>query len=450
MAGFEQIIELYSTLVEKPQTDFGWAKGLENAKAHNYTQEWFDTLPSEIWQYCAAVGNPFKLGHIDKGLTVVDLGCGAGVDLLISAYLVGVEGKAIGVDITPKMVDKAKSHALLGGFTNVEVFQSSFDTIDVEDASIDIVISNGAINLTSCKESVFAEIYRILKNDGKIYFADMIDISEETYCSNTEATSCCASEKEDWANCVTGTLKKEKLIDIIKDAGFKDVKCVAVNHYTTADTTRGATFKATKMSMKERRHKHWENIYKTKDTTKVFWHQTSPMKSLKLIEKYSYSNASVIDVGCGTSLLVDELLQNNYVDISLLDTAQSSLDIIKKRIPKKNVNYICEDILDFKSDSKFDIWHDRAVFHFLLTKEERIRYLEVLKDSLKDDGIAIISTFKIDGPISCAGLDIVQYDHISMASELTNELELIESEEYIHITPSQNEQKYIYFMIKKK
>jgi len=177
MANSTQIIELYSELAVNPQKDFGWEKGLENAKAHGYKEEWFEKLPSDVWEYCAAVGNPFSIGEIPEGATVLDLGCGAGVDLLISAILVGESGKVTGVDITPKMVEKAKEHVKRAGFNNVNVLESSFDTIAIEDESVDIVISNGAINLTSCKESVFAEIYRVLKPDGKIYFADMIDIS---------------------------------------------------------------------------------------------------------------------------------------------------------------------------------------------------------------------------------------------------------------------------------
>ena len=260
MSDFKQIIDLYSELADKPETDFGWAKGLENAKAHEYKEEWFEVLPKEIWKYCAAVGNPFSLGQIEKGSKVVDLGCGAGVDLLIAAHLVGSEGKAIGVDITPKMVEKAKEHAKLAGFNNVKVLESSFDEIDVEDESVDVVVSNGAINLTSCKESVFAEIYRILKPEGKIYFADMIDISEENACCSLEQSSCCDNTEEDWANCVAGTMRKDELITLMQDAGFKDVECVSMTHYTTAETTQGATFKAIKIPSEIRREKHWNQI----------------------------------------------------------------------------------------------------------------------------------------------------------------------------------------------
>jgi len=179
MADNTQIINLYTELAQNPDKDFGWDKGLDNAKAHDYKEEWTNALPTEIWQYCAAVGNPFIHANIKEGDTVLDLGCGAGVDVLVARLHVRDKGKVIGVDITPKMIQKATEHAQLAGFSNVTLLESSFDNIALEDASVDVVISNGAINLTACKESVFTEIYRVLKPNGTISFADMIDISKE-------------------------------------------------------------------------------------------------------------------------------------------------------------------------------------------------------------------------------------------------------------------------------
>ncbi|MFT5661817.1 MAG: arsenite methyltransferase [Sulfurimonas sp.] len=446
-----QIIELYTELAQNPNKDFGWDKGLENALAHGYKQEWIEKIPSKVWEFCAAVGNPFKDAEINKGDTVLDLGCGAGLDALVASLLVGESGEVVGVDITPKMVEIATDHAKEMKAKNVKILQSSFDAINVEDESVDVVISNGAINLTSCKESVFTEIYRVLKPNGKIFFADMIDISiDEGSCCLVEQASCCDSGEEDWANCVAGTMRESELIELIQKAGFKDVKCTGHNHYTTAQTTKGATFIATKIPAQELREKHWNSLFQRVDYTQVLWHQTSPQKSLELIKKYTKSHANIIDVGCGASHLVDNLLECGYKNITLLDTSKYSLDIVQSRVSNDNIRCECNDILNFKTDKKFDIWHDRAVFHFLLSKKERIKYFEILNDSLKDEGIAIISTFKVDGPTQCAGLDIVQYNHASMLSQLTDEFELIESEDYLHITPKHTQQKYIYFIIKKR
>ncbi|MGB5964682.1 MAG: methyltransferase domain-containing protein [Sulfurimonadaceae bacterium] len=447
MAGHEQIIKLYSELADQPGKDFGWDKGLENAKAHNYSEEWFEKLPSEIWDYCAAVGNPFELGTIEKGSTVLDLGCGAGVDLLVSALLVGETGRAIGVDITPKMVQKAKEHAKLAGFTNVEVLESSFEEMALEDESVDVVISNGAINLTSCKESVFAEIHRVLKPDGKIMFADMIDVSTE------DATTCCAasSEEGDWANCVAGTLREGKLIDIMSQAGFGEIECTGLTHYKTSDTTYGATFRAKKKELTQVRQSHWDNVFKTKDYKKVLWHQNSPTVSLELITRYSTQDDAIIDVGCGASFLVDRLIDKGYKNITLLDTSKTSLDIVKSRLATNAdiPTYICSDIMHFEPSQQFNIWHDRAVFHFLLLKKERVNYFETVMESLVSGGIAIISTFRVGGQTQCAGLDILQYDHNKMLEELPQGLELIKYEEFTHITPSESEQAYSSFVIRR-
>lgn len=198
------------------------------------------------------------------------------------------------------------------------------------------------------------------------------------------------------------------------------------------------------------REKHWNNIFQKLDYTQVLWHQSSPKKSVELIKKYAKNDANIIDIGCGASYLVDTLLNDGYKDITLLDTAKTSLDIVHSRINNDNVQFICKDILNFKTDKKFDIWHDRAVFHFLLSKKEREEYFKVLDNSLKAKGVAIVSTFKVDGPIQCAGLDIVQYNHKKMSDELPSNLILIQSEDYEHITPKESTQKYIYFVIQKR
>lgn len=440
----KNIIELYTELAQNPQKDFGWDKGLDNAIAHGYKQDWIDKIAPKVWEFCAAVGNPFTNAEIKKGDIVLDLGCGAGIDVLVASLLVEDSGKVFGVDITPKMVEVATIHAKEANANNVKILQSSFDAIDLEDESVDVVLSNGAINLTSCKESVFAEIYRVLKPNGKISFADMIDISEPS-------SECCSSSAEDdWANCVTGAMRESELIELIQKAGFKDVECNGHTHYTTAETTRGAIFSATKIAAEELREKHWDSIFQKADYTQVLWHQSSPQKSVELIKKYAKNSVNIIDVGCGASYLVDTLLNDGYKNITLLDTAQTSLDIVKSRLNNSKVEFICSDILNIETDKKFYIWHDRAVFHFLLSKKERAKYFKVLANSLNSKGIAIISTFKVDGPTQCAGLDIVQYNNQKMLDELPSNLTLIQSEDYTHITPKGTTQEYIYFVIKKR
>lgn len=234
----QQVIELYSDLALHPHKDFGWAKGIENARSHGYKEEWIEKLPLQLWDYCAAVGNPFSIGEFPLGSTVLDLGCGAGVDVCVAALLVGEGGKVIGIDITPLMVQTAQRHAKDAGLNNVKVVEGSLESLPFEDESIDVIISNGAINLTSSKEKVFSEAFRVLRRGGKLYFADMIKRSDVQ-------VSACSSE-DSWADCVAGTLAEACLLAQITGAGFSNAQCMGHTHYTTSASTIGATFRAEK------------------------------------------------------------------------------------------------------------------------------------------------------------------------------------------------------------
>lgn len=440
------VIDLYTQLALNPEKDFGWEKGLENAKSHGYKETWVEAIPSHIWDYCAAVGNPFSLGDFPEGSIVLDLGCGAGVDVCVAALHVGKTGKVIGVDLTPMMVQTAARHAQEAGFETVEIIEGNLERLPVEDESVDIVISNGAINLTASKPKAFAEIFRVLKPEGKLYFADMIDISEGT-CE----TSCCSqSGSGDWANCVEGTLKKEELMEMMRKAGFIEVECRGINHYTTSPTTAGATFRATKGDG-DVKQRHWENVYATKDVSKVGWYQQVPSMSLSILEKIgSTSKDSIIDVGCGASLLADTLIDLGYEEITLLDISQSALEIIKKRLGMTAdlPTYCVGDICTFSSRKHFDVWHDRAVFHFLQKEEEQQAYLDTLHQSLSTQGHAIIGTFGVNGPDSCSALPVRQYNEEEMKNLIQDRFEILEVMDETHITPSGSEQHYCFFILK--
>ncbi|MCU7800409.1 MAG: class I SAM-dependent methyltransferase [gamma proteobacterium symbiont of Lucinoma myriamae] len=199
------------------------------------------------------------------------------------------------------------------------------------------------------------------------------------------------------------------------------------------------------------RKDHWETIYKTKDHKKVGWYQESPDTSLNLLSKIHYHpEQSIIDVGCGSSLLADSLVKQGFKDITLVDLSSEALSSIKNRLGDKAEipRYLCRDITKTSFNKTFDIWHDRAVFHFLTDAQDRAHYMTNLANSLSKNGRAIIGTFSLNGPNSCSELDIVQYDEEKMSAELNNNLEIEYTEINIHVTPNGGEQEYIYFILK--
>lgn len=243
-----EIIDLYTDLAQHADKDFGWEKGLQNAIKQGYKKEWLDHIPEPVWFYCAAVGNPFELGSFKQGQSVLDIGCGAGVDLCVASLLVGETGHVYGIDLTPAMVEKAMEHARLSKLSNITVYEGSIEKLPFDDESINTVISNGAINLSSSKEKVFSEIYRVLSPGGALFFADMI--RDESYKPDNKPSTCgdetdsCSNES--WADCVSGTLHSGELLQVMKNAGFVDVEQVSITHYKTSDSTVGATFRSIK------------------------------------------------------------------------------------------------------------------------------------------------------------------------------------------------------------
>jgi len=197
---------------------------------------------------------------------------------------------------------------------------------------------------------------------------------------------------------------------------------------------------------------HWQSIYNTKDHQKVGWYQEVPKISLDLLNKIKADpTQSIIDVGCGASFLVDYLIKANFTKITLVDLSITALETIKKRLTiKGNIPiYLSADITQVVLEQSYDIWHDRAVFHFLVEKVDRQNYMDQLAKYLAPNGHAIIGTFSPNGPISCSGLEIVQYNKDKMETELPHSLKLEYSITDLNITPNGNEQEYNYFIIKK-
>lgn len=233
----QQVRDLYTALAQQPERDFGWGKGKTNARDLGYDPAWLETLPESVWESAAAVGNPFSVGSLTPGEVIVDVGCGAGADLCIAARLVGESGRAIGLDLTPAMVAKARDNARRAGVNNVTVHEADIAALPLPDACADVVISNGAINLAADKARVFHEIYRILRPGGRLQFADMVRRAS----LETEAVGCGS-----WADCVAGTVAPGHYLALLQTAGFRNVVLVAWTGYHTGANTEGATFRAAK------------------------------------------------------------------------------------------------------------------------------------------------------------------------------------------------------------
>ena len=198
--------------------------------------------------------------------------------------------------------------------------------------------------------------------------------------------------------------------------------------------------------------KHWENIYQTKKFNEVSWYQENPKISIDLILSTNPSkDAYIIDIGGGDSRLVDRLIELSFKNISVLDVSSKALEKAKQRLGEqaKLVNWIESDLRKFNTEDRYDIWHDRAVLHFLTSKKDIDKYVELVRKFIKPNGYLIIATFSPKGPEKCSGLDIKKYSEKSI-KKLFKDFKHIKSFEEIHNTPFKTTQSFIYNIFKNK
>jgi SAM-dependent methyltransferase len=193
---------------------------------------------------------------------------------------------------------------------------------------------------------------------------------------------------------------------------------------------------------------HWENVYQSKRFDAVSWYAPHLSESLRLIEQLCPDKtAAVVDIGGGESTLVDDLLQRHHLDISVLDISATAIEFTKQRLGSKadQVSWHVGDITQYDfAPKQFDLWHDRAVFHFLTDPSARRNYVELVRRSVKPGGYVLMATFGPNGPLQCSGLDVVRYTDDQLHHEFGAGFELLGSELDQHNTPMGTSQQFLY------
>ncbi len=208
------------------------------------------------------------------------------------------------------------------------------------------------------------------------------------------------------------------------------------------------------MANNEERKQHWNKVYSTKSGDSVSWFQPHAHTSLNLIQQTGVSKtASIIDVGGGASTLVDDLLLSGHVALTVLDISATALATAKKRIGQRcdEVQWLEADITKASlATHAYDVWHDRAVFHFLTSAEDRRSYLATVLNAVKPQGHIIVATFADDGPEQCSGLPVMRYSPEQLSAEFGASFQMIKAVHEQHLTPLANVQKFIYCYFRKQ
>lgn len=197
---------------------------------------------------------------------------------------------------------------------------------------------------------------------------------------------------------------------------------------------------------------HWEKVYQTKLPDAVSWYRPHLERSLDFIRRAAPNrSAAIIDVGGGESTLVDDLLAEGFADVTVLDISQTAMEVAKQRLGAVagKVDWLVADITEAAlPEQRYDVWHDRAVFHFLTDPQHRIAYVRQVARALKPGGHVIIATFGPEGPLQCSGLDVARYDADALHDEFGTSFQLVESDLELHKTPAEKNQQFLYCFCK--
>jgi SAM-dependent methyltransferase len=193
------------------------------------------------------------------------------------------------------------------------------------------------------------------------------------------------------------------------------------------------------------RTSHWEDVYTTKQTDQVSWYQQHPETSLEMIAATG-KDSRILDVGGGSSFLVDHLLRRGFTQIGVLDISPTALANAQHRLGEKgrSVEWFVADVTRFNSPHSWEIWHDRATFHFLTEEKDRQLYKARMEQALAPDGQAVIATFGVDGPTTCSKLNVCRYDPSSLAEIFSPVFEFVDHKIEMHRTPAGSLQQFLY------
>lgn len=199
--------------------------------------------------------------------------------------------------------------------------------------------------------------------------------------------------------------------------------------------------------------RHWDDIYEARGEDSVSWFEPEPAVSLGLVRRALTAGASsVVDIGGGASRLVDHLLSEPLDRVCVVDVSQRGTDLAKRRLGAQadRITWIVGDVTKLDDIGMFDLWHDRAVFHFLIDPQERERYVALARRTVSEGGHLVIATFAPDGPDRCSGLSVCRYDDEHLAAELGDGFALVESLRHVHVTPRSVEQPFAYTLFRRE
>lgn len=198
---------------------------------------------------------------------------------------------------------------------------------------------------------------------------------------------------------------------------------------------------------------HWENVFSTKQENEVSWYQKVPQTSIDFFVKNAIpKDAAIIDVGGGDSYLMDNLLEMGYSNLYLLDISEHAINRIKNRLgaSEDKVTFVVSDVLDFKPEITFDVWHDRASFHFLTSPDDIAKYKSIVTNSINQKGYLFVGTFSENGPLKCSGLEITHYSEDKFNAVFGSDFEAVSCFTENHQTPFNTTQNFIFSTFKKQ